>query len=97
MSAIQLVDTSFHRVRRRRIVGAHMRCGGDAGNPVLGRRPEDLDALCERAGAVVDAGQNVRVQIDHQTAAYADRAAATRVHRSTLPAAAMRERRNEWL
>jgi len=50
-----------------------------------------------RPGAVVDAGQNVRVQIDHQTAAYADRAAATRVHRSTLPAAAMRERRNEWL
>jgi hypothetical protein len=62
---VQRVDASLHRLRRRRIVGAHVRRGRDLRDPVLGRGAQDPEALLERSRAVVDGGQHVRVQIDH--------------------------------
>ena len=63
----ELRDPQFHRLGARGPVVAHVWRAGDHGDPVLQGSPRDVDAVGEGARAVVDPGQDVRVQVDHRS------------------------------
>ena len=54
--------------RAGRVVVAHVRRRREHSDAVRDRRPRDLEAVVQRRGAVVQAGQDVRVQVDHRQA-----------------------------
>jgi len=47
------------------MIGAQMRCRDERAHAAVRRDLGDRDAAREVAGPVVDAGQHVRVQVDH--------------------------------
>ena len=62
----QLRDEPLHLLRRGRPVGAHVRGRGEGRDPVLDRRAGHLERGLETVGPVVDTGEDVGVQIDHE-------------------------------
>lgn len=61
----EFVDELLHPLGRGWEVGAHVRRGRDGRDPVSHRSTREREALRERSGPVVDAGEDVRVEIDH--------------------------------
>src|SRR5439155_7892921 len=61
----QLPDTPLHRVGRRRKVLTNVRGRGNGDDPVGNGCARDLERVFEIARPIVEAGEDVRVQIDH--------------------------------
>ncbi len=62
---LELRDALFHRGGSRRVVVAHVRGTRDRRDPVGDCGARDVEALVERASAVVQTRQDVRMQVDH--------------------------------
>jgi len=60
-----LLDGAFHRRRVGRVVVTNVRRRRDNTDPVCDGRPSDLQAAGQRLRAVVDAREDVRVEVDH--------------------------------
>ena len=58
-------DQAFHLLRARRVVGAHVGSRRDRLDAVARCRVRELERLVQRADAVVDSGQDVAVEVDH--------------------------------
>ena len=65
--AAELGVTQLHLARRRGVVLAHVRRRRDARDAVVVRCAQQLEALPHLAHAVVDAGKNVRMEVDHES------------------------------
>ena len=65
----QLADAVLDDAHRRRVVVADVRCRRDQRHAVGCHRTSHLDALLERPWPVVDARQQVAVEVDHRLAA----------------------------
>jgi hypothetical protein len=61
----EITDERLHRLRLGRIVVADMRRRRENLDTVLDGRASDVEAVLERPRAVVDAREDVRVEVDH--------------------------------